>query len=1013
MTSSSRIPLPRHPEPPARQPFPLLACLAPVVASGLIFAVTGSTFALIFAVLGPLVAMASLADSRIGGRRTARRDRARFRADVAATRELVERRHAAELIERTRRHPGAGQLLDLSVRDPERWRGSAGATVTVRIGAAAQPSSLEVEQPPPLSADTMLDSLVAHAAVLDGAPLVVDAALGIGIHGVRIRATALARGLLLQLAAVLSPARFVLVVESAGRTGGDLDWLRGLPHDVRFIEADSSADSGGPGRLAAGDWTARWLSLGGSSANPQPGSESEIFLVAVAATAAELPTGCRAVIAVGRGGAATLEVHPARMSGTRFEPEALSEQQAVAGARLLTEAAGVLGITPPTVESAETRPLVELLPVGTAHAGPVAGPLGDNDGRSLSSRFAWQGAHPIELDLVRDGPHALVGGTTGSGKSELLTSWVLALAANHPPERLNLLLVDFKGGSAFGMVQRLPHLVGLVTDLDARVARRALESLRAELRHRERTLAAAGVRAIHDLPPDAALPRLVIVVDEFAAAITEYPELHDLFADLAARGRSLGIHLILCTQRPSGAMRDGILANAELRISLRVNNRADSIAVIGTADAAALPGGSHGRAFVSVGGSEPRQIAIALATTEDAERVAVLWSAPASPLRRPWCDELPRLVTLESLATPPIGEGDNPPPVPTADAIAFGLADLPHEQRQETAAWSPSAHGNLLVVGGQGAGKSTLLQTLAQSSRRSVRELAPEVVRVPAVIDAAWDIIRGEAERVRSGIRAERLLLIDDLDSLLARYSDEYAAELVDALVALLRDGSAVGLRVVLTTRRITSLLHSIAASCDARLVLRMPSRQEHLVAGGSAEGWLANGGELAEGAGEWRGNRVQVAVVPSPEQTTTGVASIPGTQKLELDGRSCLVVVSSNPAGFEERLRRRASGQTGIEMVRLDMVQPGESNPAVRRGGIEVVSAGRCVVIIGTPSGWQSEWTLLSTLRAKAAIVFDGVSTADFRAISAQRVLPPPLVPGDGTCWIVEPGQPPQRAVP
>src|SRR5699024_4395074 len=104
----------------------------------------------------------------------------------------------------------------------------------------------------------------------------------------------------------------------------------------------------------------------------------------------------------------------------------------------------------------------------------------------------------VQLDLVRDGPHAVVAGTTGSGKSELLLSWVLSLAARYPPGDLAFLLVDYKGGATFAPVVSLPHVLGVLTDLDAATTSRALDSLRAELHRRERILARAGVANLAD-----------------------------------------------------------------------------------------------------------------------------------------------------------------------------------------------------------------------------------------------------------------------------------------------------------------------------------------------------------------------------------------------------------------------------------------------------------------------------------------------------------------------------------
>src|SRR5258708_36856253 len=114
------------------------------------------------------------------------------------------------------------------------------------------------------------------------------------------------------------------------------------------------------------------------------------------------------------------------------------------------------------------------------------------------------------------------------------------------------------------------------------------------------------------------MARLVIVVDEFAAVVSGQPELHELFADLSARGRSLGLHLILCTQRPSGVVRDAVLANVTLRVSLRVTDRGDSIAMLGTDAATRLPQAPRGRALIADGAGVTREVQLALAKPGDA-----------------------------------------------------------------------------------------------------------------------------------------------------------------------------------------------------------------------------------------------------------------------------------------------------------------------------------------------------------------------------------------------------------
>ncbi|HHX86439.1 MAG TPA: FHA domain-containing protein, partial [Actinomycetales bacterium] len=214
------------------------------------------------------------------------------------------------------------------------------------------------------------------------------------------------------------------------------------------------------------------------------------------------------------------------------------------------------------------------------------------------------GVAPMSLDLRSDGPHALVGGTTGSGKSEFLQSWVLGMATAHSPSRVTFLFVDYKGGAAFADCVDLPHCVGQVTDLSQHLVRRALTSLRAEIRHREHLLNAKKAKDLVTLEktgdPDCP-PSLVIIVDEFAALVQEIPEFVDGVVDVAQRGRSLGIHLVLATQRPAGVIKDNLRANTNLRIALRMADADDSTDVLGVPDAADFPPNIPGRAAAKTG----------------------------------------------------------------------------------------------------------------------------------------------------------------------------------------------------------------------------------------------------------------------------------------------------------------------------------------------------------------------------------------------------------------------------
>ena len=213
----------------------------------------------------------------------------------------------------------------------------------------------------------------------------------------------------------------------------------------------------------------------------------------------------------------------------------------------------------------------------------------------------------VDIDLDRDGPHALMAGTTGAGKSELLRTLVVGLAVASSPDHLTFVLIDYKGGSTFDACARLPHVIGVVTDLDEHLANRALRSLHAELRRREqmlRRVGAADLAAYRGLATSDVLPRLVVVIDEFAALVSEQPDFLHALVGIAQRGRSLGVHLILATQRPSGVISDDIRANTNLRLALRLHDTTDAIDVVGDTAPAAIPRGLAGRAVMRLGPDE-------------------------------------------------------------------------------------------------------------------------------------------------------------------------------------------------------------------------------------------------------------------------------------------------------------------------------------------------------------------------------------------------------------------------
>jgi S-DNA-T family DNA segregation ATPase FtsK/SpoIIIE len=912
VTELARIAVPAPIQPREPAPFPLMASLAPVGVSVAIWLITQSPFALMFAALGPAVAIASIADARIQAKRTLRSERARLAREIDASRSQIIAQHSIERRELAIDAPTAAARMARRDHDPDRWTADIGS-LSFRVGSGTIPSALDFEvHVGHGDLHAPLRELEGFARALTDAPITAPASTGIAVIGPVTLATAVARGYVMQLAIALSPSTYELATVSE-------DWGR-LPHRV-IVD---------PG-IAAG--TVRFRGAGQS------------VVVAVAGDIAGVPSDVRVVVRVGGDGSELLR-HPDRRLCGPIVPEFVSREQVAVWARELGSIAGTDATIPDRV------PFVAGDPFGHTRT-------------TLASPIGVGAAGPVAVDLVRDGPHAVIGGTTGSGKSELLISWILAMASRYPPGSVTFMLVDFKGGASFASVTRLPHSVGMISDLDERAAARALASLEAEVRFRERTLAEAGARSIEELPSSVELPRLVIVVDEFASLVGGFPDLHALFSDLAARGRSLGMHLILCTQRPAGVVRDAVLANSGLRLSLRVNNRADSQAVIGTDAAAALPAKARGRALVAVWGDEPVEVQVPLATVEDARTIAAAYRGSRAP-RRPWRDPLPTRIPASTL-------------VADAASIPLGLADHPDEQAQPVASWTPARDGHLLVVGTTRSGKSTLLETLAAGS-------SGPVVRVTADPEAAWDVVTACVGGIRSG-PSTALLLVDDLDALVARFPDEYAAAFVERLAAVLREGPARGVHVAIATQRLTPAIHPAVSLCDSRVLLRMPSRQEFVIAGGPSGAFVAGG---APGSGTWNGRAIQVAVPDA------AAAAPPARGVATIDLAGTLAVVTPAPRDFATKAR--AAGATVVELA------PGAAHPKAL-----VIEPG-AKVIVGDPDSWQAHWGAITAIAASTPVLFDRCTLADYRALTRSRELPPPILSSADIAILLAPGQPAER---
>ncbi|MET7360897.1 type VII secretion protein EccCa [Streptomyces sp. NPDC005562] len=723
-------------------------------------------------------------------------------------------------------HPSPDQLWALVAEGSRVWERRTGDEDfgQVRVGLGPQglatplvpPQTAPVDELEPLTAGAMQRFLASHST-LEGLPMAVSlrAFYHVTVSGDPESVRSSAHALTASLASLHSPQDLVIAVAVASSSSQAWEWTKWLPH----CQETAVGDGAGSRRLVTRDPAELETMLssrlqGRPRFHPDGAPVPDQPHIVVILDGLSLPRGSALASPEGMQGVTVVEVVPGELTSGRGDLALV-----VGPATLQIESRhGLVYEGTPDLLSYEAAEALarQLAPLRMASGGDDDEPLlanleftdllGLGDPESVDTGRTWrprspserlrvpigvgEDGRPVMLDLKEAaqegmGPHGLCVGATGSGKSELLRTLVLGLAVTHSSETLNFVLADFKGGATFAGMAQMPHVAAVITNLadDLTLVDRMGDSIRGELNRRQELLRDAGNYAnIHDYEkaraagaPLQTIPSLVLVIDEFSELLTAKPDFIDMFVQIGRIGRSLGVHLLLASQRLEEGRLRGLETYLSYRVGLRTFSAAESRAALGVPDAYQLPN-VPGSGYLKFGTDEMVRFkaayvsgvhrpgagqAAAASGPRQVDRRPVLFTAAEVPVRYVSAVPGPRVpaaaTTDDALADtvldvivrrleaqgpaahqvwlPPL---ESPPPLdallPGLTAVPgrgltqsgyegagrlvvpVGLVDKPYEQRRDPL-WCDfsGAAGHMQIIGGPQSGKSTLLRSLIAS----------------------------------------------------------------------------------------------------------------------------------------------------------------------------------------------------------------------------------------------------------------------------------------------------------